>query len=99
MYFEVFQLIMASLLLLYFISRKYKYTLYASAYYLIISICCIWDTWKAQDISFEASTYKTILTIHINKRLIISENSYEYITKNQQQTIKIQPTKIQAIPH
>ncbi|WP_290071767.1 EpsG family protein [Muribaculum intestinale] len=35
MYFEVFQLIMASLLLLYFISRKYKYTLYASAYYLI----------------------------------------------------------------
>ncbi|ROS80244.1 EpsG family protein [Muribaculaceae bacterium Isolate-042 (Harlan)] len=62
MYFELFQMIMASLLLLYFISRKYKYTLYASAYYLIIAVCCTWDTWKAQDKPFEASTYKTILT-------------------------------------
>lgn len=62
MYFELFQMIIASMLLLYFISRKYKYALYATSYYLIISVCCIWDTWKAQDKPFETSTYKTILT-------------------------------------
>ena len=62
MYFELFQLIIASLVLLNFINSRYKLSMMALFYYCIVPTNTVWDVWKAQGKKFESATYKTILT-------------------------------------
>lgn len=58
MYFELFQMVLASMILMLFITTRYKDSLISIFFYCTVAIGTLWNLYKVQDQSQESARYK-----------------------------------------